>query len=1517
MKIHFSSLTHLYFLSRTISNSVARRGQVFAALALLLVGLTQTASAQSFAPPVIYPTGNGTNALVLGDFNGDNKTDAVVTNRFDKTISILLGNGDGTFKAKVDYPVGTEPWAATTGDYNGDGKLDVATANYAFPTSNISVLFGNGDGTFGTKTDYAIGGPVQRDSIGTGDFNGDGKPDLVSTSQSNNTSILLNTGNGTFGTSINLNIGSFPNALIVGEFNNDNKPDLAILSFRLSEMYILLGKGDGTFNPLVRYATGLFPYNAAVGDFNRDSKPDLITSNLFSNSISVLLGNGDGTFQPRTDYPTSAGPIGAAVGPTGAAVSDYDGDGKLDVALGNSLTILRGNGDGTFQSPLTYEAPGNLAAAGDFNQDGKPDLATAGGSSLNVLLNQSGAYSISGIATDQNNAPLGAVRMTLAGSTPVTVNTASDGSYSFKGLASGVTYTVAPFKSHYNFSPTGQTFTNLSDNKVANFTGTLQTHALGGVVRDNNNVGMSGVTIMLGGTISTTTMTASDGSYSFPSLPSGGNYTITPSFANYTFSPPTRAFNNLSANNTANFTGAPVTYRISGVVRDASNSSGLPGMTVSLSGSASAVTVVSPEGAYSFAGLTQGGTYTVTVSSFTPGALFTKFKLNPPLSQTFFNLSGDATADFTVNVLSYAVGNFPSDVVIGDFNADGKRDLAVGDGIDNFIRVLLGNGDGTFQNAVKYNAGSIPVNLTTGDFNGDGKLDLVAVSGAASGVNVLLGNGNGTFQTAVSYPAGSSLTAITTADFNGDSKLDLAVASRSGNDGNNVRVLFGNGDGTFQTAVPYATGMDLFAINTGDFNSDGKPDLVYVRPAGAHVLINNGNGTFGNPVAYAAGLTPSNLAVADVNSDGKLDLILANYDSDNVSILLGSGSGTFATAVNYASGRGTRDVAVSDFNGDGKVDLAALNLVSRTFAILPGNGDGTFQSPVPVSLGNGPFSIAAGDFNNDGKPDVAPANVAGGLGITSVSVFLNIISNAAPANITGNITTANGTPVSGVRVTLVGSQNLTALTDVNGNYAFPNLAAGGTYAVTPTHTFYRFAPRGQTVNNLNGNQRVDFVATPLSFSLAGRVTDAEGNAISGVTVSLSGSQSATAITNATGTYSFLNLAPTGNYTVMASLLPHTFTPANRTITNLSAHTVADFMALPATTLQLSASNYVIGEAGGSTQIRVSRADNSLAATVDYATSDTSGLNDCSSVTGLASSRCDYATTVGTLRFAAGESSKTIYIPIIDDNIADGNETFTLTLSNPSGASLGTNTSATITITDNANTTGNPIDKAVFFVRQHYIDFLGREPEAGGLSDWVNIYNNCGTTVTQNCGRIEISSAFFRSPEFQDRAYFIYRFYSMVGKIPLYENFMPDFAKVSGFLSTEQLDENKLAFIDEFMARSDFQTKYGALTDPTSYVDALLQTVALPNHPSRQAWITGLTNGSLTRAQVLRALVESTEVYDKYYNEAFVIMQYFGYLRRSADISYLNWIQTMNTNGGNYRIMIDGFLNSAEYRNRFQ
>lgn len=227
-----------------------------------------------------------------------------------------------------------------------------------------------------------------------------------------------------------------------------------------------------------------------------------------------------------------------------------------------------------------------------------------------------------------------------------------------------------------------------------------------------------------------------------------------------------------------------------------------------------------------------------------------------------------------------------------------------------------------------------------------------------------------------------------------------------------------------------------------------------------------------------------------------------------------------------------------------------------------------------------------------------------------------------------------------------------------------------------------------------------------------------------------------------------------------------------------------------------------------------------------------------------------------------------------------------------------------------------IDDTDFFIQQHYIDFLNRMPEPSGFRGWMDILNNCAAGNTA-CDRTEVSSGFFRSTEFQVRGYFVFRFYDVaLGKKPDFAEFMPDLRRVTGFITDAQLEANKVAFINDFMARPAFHSKYDSQTTPTAYVDTLLATAGLPNHPSHDGWIAGLQNGTLTRAQVLRELAESQPAYDKFYNQAFVVMQYFGYLRRDPDKLYLDWIAIMNQNGGDYRAMINGFVNSLEYRNRF-
>ena len=375
-------------------------------------------------------------------------------------------------------------------------------------------------------------------------------------------------------------------------------------------------------------------------------------------------------------------------------------------------------------------------------------------------------------------------------------------------------------------------------------------------------------------------------------------------------------------------------------------------------------------------------------------------------------------------------------------------------------------------------------------------------------------------------------------------------------------------------------------------------------------------------------------------------------------------------------------------------------------------------------------------------------------------------------------------------------------------------------------------------------------------------------------------------------------------------------------------------------------------------VHVSRTggDTSSVFTVDYATSDTAGANDCNVANGIASSRCDYLTTLGTLRFAAGEISKTISIPIVDDAYAEGDETFSITLSNAAGATLGSPSSATITIHDNetVNGTSNPIDQAAFFVRQHYVDFLNREPDADGWAHWTDQITQCGSDAACiELRRINVSAAFFLSIEFQETGYLVYRTYKTafadpdgqavinsqptVIKVPRvrFNEFLSDTQQLGAGVQVgignwqQQLENNKQAYMLAFVQRGDFQTAFPASMSADAFVtqlDARAGGVLSAGEKASLIAILGATPNDLAkRAQVLRAVAEDDDLKTLEKNRAFVLMQYFGYLRRNPNDAPDNdhtgwkfWLDKLNAFNGNFvnAEMVKAFISSIEYRQRF-
>jgi uncharacterized protein (TIGR03118 family) len=351
------------------------------------------------------------------------------------------------------------------------------------------------------------------------------------------------------------------------------------------------------------------------------------------------------------------------------------------------------------------------------------------------------------------------------------------------------------------------------------------------------------------------------------------------------------------------------------------------------------------------------------------------------------------------------------------------------------------------------------------------------------------------------------------------------------------------------------------------------------------------------------------------------------------------------------------------------------------------------------------------------------------------------------------------------------------------------------------------------------------------------------------------------------------------------------------------------------TVQLSGDNFQIGEGNGSIQITVTRTgDVTSTATVNFATFD-------ESQPGHATQKRDYEIAVGTVRFNPGETSKTFTILLVDDKFVEGDETVDIALVNPTGAGLGSPNEAQLTITDNdsAPSTANPIDDKNFFVRQHYLDFLNRESDTAGFNAWVNTLNNCPSGNT-SCDRVTVSSAFFRSDEFQGRGYFAIRFYrAALGRDPLFGEFMGDMSRLSG-ATPDESTALKTTFVNEFVTRNEFRATLDPLTN-AQYVDRLIANTGVTTFPAgfRDQEVAALDASSKTRAQVLRDIVDAPAFAGNQtaFNRAFVLAEYFGYLRRDPDTAGFNaWIAFLAANPNDFRTMVNGFVNSVEYRQRF-
>lgn len=952
------------------------------------------AAATTFPIPKVGVSASQTDpaAIVIADLNGDSKVDLATANSNTGTVSVLLGNGDGSFTTGTHFTTSgtftSSPRTLAIADVNGDGTLDLATANYA--SNNLSVLLGNGDGTFAAPKLLPVG--TNPRLVAVVDLNGDGKLDLVGWLPSfPYLSLLFGNGSGSFSVPTNITIGQNPQDIAIADLNSDGKLDLATVDN--GAVSILLGNGNGSFSAPTKFAAGINPLRIGAIDVNSDSKLDLVVTTRSPLSglvgFQLLLGDGSGNFAAATNFIAGANPqfpFGDFAG-IGYIFGDFDGTGGPDLAVWNS----EASGTSVMLNASTNFSATQRTAVTILATNDSPTLTTMASTVATEKEDVQAAIALAALKAQGNEADIDGtvdafiVKAISSGTLLLGISPETATPW-----AAGVNDTVdathqAYWKAALNANGTLNAFTVVArDNGGLESTTTpvqvtlavtpvYDAPIIAGVAAsatyDKNAPGTvlsSALTLTAvdgASTATSATVRISAGMFAGDGDVLAANVTGTSIIASYN-----------AANETLLLTGADTLAHYQQVLRSVTFSSTSTNPTNS-GGSASRVV---------------------------------EWQINdgaPPAVPLY-----DAQTTFGPGFLQ-----IPLFVTSADFNGDGKPDLAVANGNSSVVTVLLGSGTGTFVPWTDLTTGTNPRSIAIADVNSDGKPDLAVANRDAHTVSVLLGNGNGTFTGTTSIPipkvasfaSEATPVSVSIADMNRDGKPDLLVANDNSGD---VTLFLGNGNGSFDGGTNIITGS--FASNpksvaVADINGDGKPDFV-VANQGANnvaVLIGNGNGTFAAATTFAAGASPTFVASADLNGDGKFDLAVANRDSNNISVLLGNGNGGFAAATNFTAGRSPVSVVIADVNGDGRLDLTAANSDTNNISVLLGNGDGSFAAATNFAAGSSPQSVAIADVDSDGTPDLVSANFNSG----NVSVLLNASTNvSATQHTTVNITATNG-----------------------------------------------------------------------------------------------------------------------------------------------------------------------------------------------------------------------------------------------------------------------------------------------------------------------------------------------------------------------------------------------------------------------------------------------------------------------------------------------------------------------------
>jgi hypothetical protein len=991
------------------------------------------------------------------------------------------------------------------------------------------------------------------------------------------------------------------------------------------------------------------------------------------------------------------------------------------------------------------------------------------------------------------------------------------------------------------------------------------------------------------------------------------------------------------------------THTIRGRVTDA-NLAPIVGVTVSLMGPQSAISTTDGNGNYIFVNVTEGGSYTITPSR-------TSYSFLPP-SASFNNLSSDQTANFIGTLVTFNVGGR-----VRDPNSVGVSGVTVTlSGASTSVTQTSASGDYQFSAVAAFTNYSVkpskagltflPPRTDITNLSANQTVDFTAAPQPSPSPTPPLDDDFGNPQRNPDRFNFGSLSTDPTA-------FDPLVSVQQQN-GHLEITPRANAFGTHYNGYTTVSAVDVNA---------STPSVEVVQAAsGARTLFSLGsdvNNSFGFLVQPASAPTTAKPKVF-IPNDATALLIFQITISGQLTAL----------SIPY-------DPVAHRFWRFRYEPL--LNAI--LFETSPENTTWTVQHSVVLQKSVTPMAI----------------ELSSGTSSTTTTPGTAVFDNfhlGDKFSISGRVKTSDNAAVSGVTLSLTGSFARTSLTDGNGNYEFAQLDAGGNFSVTPNLGGYTFSPVSQMFNSLAANKTADFIAalagpTPTPSPTPGIPTPAGSNVtmqsngvqIKFAQVTAAGLTTVTAIDPATTGQLpdgyFLSASGVGfDITTTASYLPPvdicfavpTATDAalfaslgvlhneggqliDRTISRdfntksicARVNSLSPFVVVEKTSLQYSSSSYSVAESAGSVAITVTRLGHlSTNATVNLATAD-----------GTAEQRSDYTAGAGTITFAAGETTKTFEILVMDDLYVEGNETLTVSLSSPTGGTISGPGTVTLTITDNDTTTAttNPLDNAdgQFFVREHYYDFLSRAPDPGGFTYWTGQITSCGND--QACIRsrkIIVSNAFFFEQEYQQTAAYVFRLYRAAFgntqpfpnpdatnpavpagqqaealELPSYAAFSKDRAALIGSVN---LAGEQQALANAFVTRAEFLNKYPAILTLSEFVDAVVANIQAADGADLNAQKPALIALGSRGAVMYRVVnddglaggnggISNRAFVDAEYNRSFVASQFFGYLRRDSDIGgFLFWLGQVNSaplrSTTKQSAMVCSFITSEEYQTRF-